>query len=209
MAFARRCARASSSVATAAAAPCASRRDRLPRCRRALVRAARRRRMRAAVRGFDRAGRPDGVRHPAAGVRPDHRPGGRTAVRQVRAGAARTAPGTGGRGARPARRVALTTLADALRRRGTLGDALSRRPGPAGGRRGAHPPAGRGDRGQRRPRRRVQPRLEARGHGPRNGAGGPAGQLPHRAARGGHADPGQHAGTGGAGGERFGAFGRT
>ena len=89
-------------------------------------------------------------------------------------------------------RRALTALAVPLRRRHPAGRALPGRPGAAGRRRGAHPPADRRAGPQPRHPGRVQPRLETGRRGQRLGAGGAAGQLPHRTAPGGRGRAGQH-----------------
>ena len=89
-------------------------------------------------------------------------------------------------------RRALTALAVPLRRRHPAGRALPGRPGAAGRRRGAHPPADRRAGAQPRHPGRVQPRLETGRRGQRLGAGGAAGQLPHRTAPGGRRRAGQH-----------------
>ena len=89
-------------------------------------------------------------------------------------------------------RRALTALAVPLRRRHPAGRALPGRPGAAGRRRGAHPPADRRAGAQPRHPGRVQPRLETGRRGQRLGTGGAAGQLPHRTAPGGRRRAGQH-----------------
>ena len=89
-------------------------------------------------------------------------------------------------------RRALTALAVPLRRRHPAGRALPGRPGAAGRRRGAHPPADRRAGAQPRHPGRVQPRLEAGRRGQRLGTGGAAGQLPHRTAPGGRRRAEQH-----------------
>ena len=89
-------------------------------------------------------------------------------------------------------RRALTALAVPLRRRHPAGRALPGRPGAAGRRRGAHPPADRRAGPQPRHPGRVQPRLETGRRGRRLGTGGAAGQLPDRTAPGGRRRAGQH-----------------
>ena len=89
-------------------------------------------------------------------------------------------------------RRALAALAVPLRRRHPAGRALPGRPGAAGRRRGARPPADRRAGPQPRHPGRVQPRLEAGRRGQRLGAGGAAGQLPRRTAPGGRRRAGQH-----------------
>ena len=176
--------------------------------------AARRRLPRRARHGRDAAGRDGGDRGSGDGGRRRRRsPQDPAAVRRHaprgRGVPRRRARRRGGRGPRgPADprgvqaaaagdrrhrlRRALTALAVPLRRRHPAGRALPGRPGAAGRRRGAHPPADRRAGAQPRHPGRVQPRLETGRRGRRLGTGGAAGQLPHRTAPGGRRRAGQH-----------------
>ena len=98
-------------------------------------------------------------------------------------------------------------LAVPLRRRHPAGRALPGRPGAAGRRRGARPPADRRAGAQPRRPGRVQPRLETGRRGRRLGAGGAAGQLPHRTAPGGRRRAEQHPRADGAAVHRAGSPG--